>query len=100
MRVIVSVFLAIGKIQEWTTNDLNPSQSTLTFKPYGKKTSIVGLSGFVGAVDETHVRVIAPTVNEETYINRKEFTASVLCLMPVTKSWILCQNGQGQHMMK
>lgn len=31
----------------------------------------MGFPGVVGAIDGTQVRIIAPTVNEETYVNRK-----------------------------
>ncbi len=58
---------------------------------------IAGFPGVVGAIDGTHVRIISPTVNEEAYVS----TVSMfkLCLMLLTRSWILCQNGQGQHMI-
>ncbi len=60
---------------------------------------IAGFPGVVGAIDGTHVRIISPTVNEEAYVNRKGFHSInvKLCLMLLTRSWILCQNGQGQH---
>ncbi len=42
-----------------------------TAKPYCQKQAtfmrIVGFPGVVGAIDGTHVHIIAPTVNEETY---------------------------------
>lgn len=34
---------------------------------------IVGFPRDVGAIDGTHVRITAPTVDEETYMNRKGF---------------------------
>lgn len=55
---------------------------------------IVGFLWDVGAIDGTHVCIIAPTVYEETYMNRKVFHSINVqwssCLMPITRFWILC----------
>ncbi|XP_071519945.1 putative nuclease HARBI1 [Panulirus ornatus] len=34
---------------------------------------IAAFSGVVGAIDGTHVRIMAPSVNEEHYVNRKNY---------------------------
>ncbi|XP_057200033.1 putative nuclease HARBI1 [Triplophysa rosa] len=95
-------FLATGKMQQCTSDDLGPSQSTVSrvlnttvealttpdivrqfiIFPTDLQTiqqkqadfmRIAGFPGVVGAIDGTKVHIIAPTVNEETYANLKGF---------------------------
>ncbi|XP_042617312.1 putative nuclease HARBI1 [Cyprinus carpio] len=103
MKVIMTLrFLATGKMQQCTSDDLGPSQSTVSrvlnttvaalttpdivrqfidFPTdlqtiWQKQADFMRIAGFpavVVTIDGTHVRIIAPTVNEETYINRKGF---------------------------
>ena len=35
--------------------------------------NIAGFPGVVGAIDGTHIRIIAPTENEHEFVNRKNF---------------------------
>ncbi len=89
-------------MQQCTSDDLGPSQSTVSRVLNGTIAAlttpnivrqfidfptdlqtlrqkqeafmrIAGFPGVVGAIDGTHVRIISPTVNEEAYVNRKGF---------------------------
>uniref|UniRef100_A0A671PWI3 DDE Tnp4 domain-containing protein n=1 Tax=Sinocyclocheilus anshuiensis TaxID=1608454 RepID=A0A671PWI3_9TELE len=95
-------FLATGKMQQCTSDDLGPSQSTVSrvlnstiaalttpnivrqfidfptdLQTLRQKQEafmrIAGFPGVVGGIDDTHVHIISPTVNEEAYVNRKGF---------------------------
>ncbi len=103
LKVIMTLrFLATGKMQQCTSDDLGPSQSTVSRVLNGTIAAlttpnivrqfidfptdlqtlrqkqeafmrIAGFPGVVGAIDGTHVHIISPTVNEEAYVNRKGF---------------------------
>ncbi len=54
-------FATIWQLIDFPTDHQTILQKQATFM------SIVAFPGVVGAVDGTHVHIIAPTVNEETY---------------------------------
>lgn len=88
-------------MQQCTSDDLGPSQSTVSrvinstiaalttpnirqFIDFPSDLQTIqqkqaafirnaGFPGDVGAIDDTHVHIIAPTVNEEAYVNNKGF---------------------------
>ena len=35
--------------------------------------NIAGFPGVVGVIDGTHVRIVAPSLNEDVYVNRKRY---------------------------
>ncbi|XP_050700193.1 putative nuclease HARBI1 [Eriocheir sinensis] len=101
MKVLVTLrYLATGKMQQCSSDDLGPSQQTvirvtretvyalaqphivrrfikfpLTVQETQVKRrefeEIAGFPGVVGAVDGTHVRIVAPKEFEAEYVNRK-----------------------------
>uniref|UniRef100_A0A3B1IY90 Putative nuclease HARBI1 n=1 Tax=Astyanax mexicanus TaxID=7994 RepID=A0A3B1IY90_ASTMX len=95
-------FLATGKMQQCSADDLGPSQPTISrvvmqtimaltarhivmrFIDFPttprviqqKQTQFMQIAGFprvVGAIDGTHIKIIAPSINEDVYVNRKRY---------------------------
>ncbi len=95
-------FLATGKMQQCNSDDLGPSQPSISrivmetimalTAPHivthfidfpttpriiqQKETQFMQIASFpgvVGAIDGTHIKIIAPTVNENIYVNRKRY---------------------------
>ena len=103
MKVIITLrYLAIGKMQQCASDDLGPSQSSISraisqtvdaladgnvLKRFIKfpttqdradrnKEDFLAIANFpniVGVIDGTHVRIVAPKEEEEAYVNRKGY---------------------------
>ncbi|XP_062849608.1 putative nuclease HARBI1 [Trichomycterus rosablanca] len=100
--VLMLRFLATGKMQQCSADDLGPSQPTISrvvmqtimaltarhivtrFIDFPttprviqqKQTQFMQIAGFpgvVGAIDGTHIKIIAPSINEDVYVNRKRY---------------------------
>ncbi|KAK0142133.1 Choline O-acetyltransferase [Merluccius polli] len=48
--------------------------------------AIAGMAGVVGAVDGTHIQIIAPSKDEDVFVNRKK-----VAYIPSTRRWLLMQ---------
>ena len=48
---------------------------------------MAGFQGIVGALDGTHIQIIAPNVNKNEFVNRHHYHSINIqeCLMPATK---------------
>lgn len=103
VKVVMTLhFLATGKMQQCNTDDLGPSQPSISqivmetimeltaphivthFNDFPttphviqqKQTQFMQIAGFpgvVGAIDGTHIKIIAPSINENIYVNRKRY---------------------------
>ena len=103
LKVVITLrYLATGKMQQCSSDDLGPSQPTIsrvisqaldaltqpriiaqfinfptTQREIARRQAdflnIAGFPGVVGAIDGTHIRIIAPTENEHEFVNRKNF---------------------------
>uniref|UniRef100_A0A671USV5 Nuclease HARBI1 n=1 Tax=Sparus aurata TaxID=8175 RepID=A0A671USV5_SPAAU len=103
LKVITMLrYLATGKMQQCNADDLGPSQPSVSrivmetimalTAPHlvmrfidfpttpriiqQKQTAFMQVAGFpgvVGAIDGTHVRIIAPSVDESVFVNRKRY---------------------------
>ncbi len=103
MKVITTLrYLATGKMQLCSSDDLGPSQPSISrvitqtitalsdplivsqFIAFpldiptlqAQKTAFMHIAGFpgvVGVIDGTHVRIIAPSEDEDAYVNRKRY---------------------------
>ncbi|KAK0143085.1 hypothetical protein N1851_018785 [Merluccius polli] len=59
-------------------------------------------AGVVGAVDGTHIQIIAPSKDEDVFVNRKKVHTSTrrLFLMQLLTFLMLLQNGLGLPMIR
>lgn len=103
MKVIITLrFLATGKMQRCSSDDLGPSQQSvsrvitetlnalssrhiltqfikfpITLNETNRKkmdfVQIAGFPGVIGVIDGTHVRITAPREFEAAYVNRKRY---------------------------
>lgn len=103
MQVVILLrYLATGKMQLCSADDLGPSQQTISrvvrdtlealsdndvlcqfirfpVSPHEtemKKQEFRVIAGFpdvIGAIDGTHIRIVAPSENEAAYVNRKRY---------------------------
>ena len=103
MKVIITLrYLATGKMQQCSSDDLGPSQSSIsrtitqtidaladpdvlkrfvyfpvtTDAAERNKEDFLAIANFpniVGVIDGTHIRIVAPKEQEEVYVNRKGF---------------------------
>ncbi len=103
LKIVMTLrFLATGKMQQCNADDLGPSQPSISrivmetimaltaphiitrfidfpTTPHiiqQKQTQFMQIAGFpgvVGAIDGTHIKIIAPSVNENVYVNRKRY---------------------------
>lgn len=103
LKVVLTLrFLATGKMQQCNADDLGPSQPSISRivmetimaltaphivtrfidfpttprviqQKQAQFMQIAGFPGVVGAIDGTHIKIIAPSVNENVYVNRKRY---------------------------
>ncbi|XP_050734738.1 putative nuclease HARBI1 [Eriocheir sinensis] len=103
LKVLITLrYLATGKMQQCSSDDLGPSQSSISraisktidaladvnvLKRFitfpvtqdsadRKKAEFFAIANFpniVGAIDGTHIRIVAPRDQEEVYVNRKGY---------------------------
>lgn len=52
---------------KWPTNEREKMEIQREFY------EMAGLPGSIGCVDGTHINIIAPSLHEEAYVNRKDF---------------------------
>ncbi|XP_045118007.1 putative nuclease HARBI1 [Portunus trituberculatus] len=103
MQVIITLrYLATGKMQQCSADDLGPSQQTISrvisdtlealsdnailslfirfpvtqLETQRRKEEFLQIAGFpevIGAIDGTHVRIVAPSEYEAEFVNRKRY---------------------------
>ncbi|KAK0150793.1 putative nuclease HARBI1 [Merluccius polli] len=74
-------YLATGKMQLCNADDLGISQPSFIRFPLDNQQlhrikanfmAIAGMPGVVGAIDGTHIQIIAPSKDEDVFVNRKK----------------------------
>ncbi|KAK0142288.1 putative nuclease HARBI1 [Merluccius polli] len=74
-------YLATGKMQLCNADDLGISQPSFIRFPLDNQQlhrikanfmAIAGMPGVVGAIDGTHIKIIAPSKDEDVFVNRKK----------------------------
>ncbi|KAK0156427.1 putative nuclease HARBI1 [Merluccius polli] len=69
-------YLATGKMQLCNADDLGISQPSQLHRIKANFMAIAGMPGVVGAIDGTHIKIIAPSKDEDVFVNRKKWPGS------------------------